>query len=822
MKVQFLLLIFLVGFVSSKSSGQNIEKWIDCNEKVPVEKIYIHLNTEYYFDNDTIWFKVYLMDSRSGQLIPGAENIYINLINANGNTVFESILLCNKGTTSGYFAIPNSIESGNFLLQAYTDYLLNFTNDAWFQKIVSISKIPSSLQSEKEKQHVTEVMEDIMFFPEGGILLEGLSNLVAFKATNKSGYGVKVSGTITDEQENIVTEFKTDFKGMGLFFFAPEPGKKYYARINGIPAIKQEFNPLKEQIKLQLVNHTSKEIIVNIAANAGKLIDKTFYIINLHRGKVLFYQPIKLENVNQIIKFDSQILKPGINRLILLSDELKPISEQLLFSKDLNINRLQILADKDNYSTRSEVKLTINNSNKTVATEISNLSVSVVNKMEFDKFGKSQNILSHLLIDSELNNFFEPSAEFFVDSEISSDAKLRLLMLTNGKSSYLWNSIPGNEKKLIFLQSTGIDLNGIATNRLTGNPIKNGEITLVIQKDEEIAFLTKKTDDTGKFVFPGLLFADTATIHIQAKNKKNRNNTTIIISSPFKSAKTLGLRLNVLNKNSEVPIQLQNSKYLNFTENIKKGNTKIKQPKKESVRDDDRFFKLYESADFVIELPENEESFDNIIDFMAGKIPGVDISGDKVRIRGTSSFSSSSAPLFLLDGIPLISDTKFNLPIEITQNYDASELVKESDERLIQSVKAIPINDVAKIEILKSPSNLAIFGVNGANGVIAIYTRSGQIKTTDKTTRGLITEKIVGYSSQRGFYSPKHNLETTNNPKPDYRTTLYWNPDVITKDGTAEVSFFTSDKMGTQYVIIEGITNKGKICLGKVAIEVSE
>ena len=823
MNFKFFTITFLLLFILIELNAQNIERWIDSNEKVPVEKIYLHLDAEYYFQNDTIWFKVYLMDSRSGQLIPGAENVYVSLLDKNSNSVFESILLCNKGETSGNIAITGLIKPGNYLLQAHTDYLMNFTHNAWFQKLLSISESPTSSKSVGKQNSTPEKLEDIFFFPEGGFLLEEITNLIAFKATNSAGFGINASGTIEDEQGNTITTFKTDFKGMGLFFLTPESGKTYSARVNELPSFHYIFEPEKENIKLQLVNHTSKEVILNIVENSGKYLNQIFYLVNMYRGEVLFYQPFKMETLNQVLKYDSQILKPGINRLVLLSNELKPISERLLFSRNTEINRLQIFTDRETYSTRSKVKLTIKNSEETMLDEISHLSVSVINKTAFRESGKSQNILSHLLIDSELNSFFEPSAEFFTDTKINSDAKLKLLMLTNGWSSYLWNSMPCKTEVLQFAQSAGIDLKGIATNNLSEKPIKNGEITLVIQKDGEVAFLTKKTNDLGEFVFPGLLFSDTATIHIQAKNEKNRRNSKIIVLPTFKKTEVVENSLKVLTQNIAAPVQLQNIKHRNYNNNEKDESEIARNrdiEKEDTNTKNDEYFRLYESADYVINIQGNDESFDNIIDFLAGKVPGVDINGDEIRIRGTNNFGTSSSPLFLVDGVPLNSNINFNLPTNIELDKRGVDNISNSDQRLVQSVKAIPLNDVDKIEILKSPQNLAVFGTTGANGVIAIFTRSGQNETSNKTAKGIIKKQIVGYASQKIFYSPKYNSHNNKKSNVDFRTTLFWNPKVITKNGISEVSFLTSDISGPQIIIIEGVTNKGKICLSEAVIEI--
>ncbi|HCE57678.1 MAG TPA: hypothetical protein DER09_07645, partial [Prolixibacteraceae bacterium] len=56
--------------------------------------------------------------------------------------------------------------------------------------------------------------------------------------------------------------------------------------------------------------------------------------------------------------------------------------------------------------------------------------------------------------------------------------------------------------------------------------------------------------------------------------------------------------------------------------------------------------------------------------------------------------------------------------------------------------------------------------------------------------------------------------------KPDFRTLLYWNNSVTTKNGEAEIHFLSSDLPGIYHVIVEGISNNGKICVGSCVFKV--
>jgi hypothetical protein len=79
-------------------------------------------------------------------------------------------------------------------------------------------------------------------------------------------------------------------------------------------------------------------------------------------------------------------------------------------------------------------------------------------------------------------------------------------------------------------------------------------------------------------------------------------------------------------------------------------------------------------------------------------------------------------------------------------------------------------------------------------------------------TPGIITFQPKGFNKVREFYSPNYNDPKTNTTLPDLRTTVYWNPQVITgKDGKSIVEFFNADGTGNYKVIVEGINEDGNI-----------
>lgn len=85
-------------------------------------------------------------------------------------------------------------------------------------------------------------------------------------------------------------------------------------------------------------------------------------------------------------------------------------------------------------------------------------------------------------------------------------------------------------------------------------------------------------------------------------------------------------------------------------------------------------------------------SYNSIYDYINGRIPGVQVNGTKIIIRGVGTITGETDPLILVDGV-------------------------QTDD-----ISYINPNDVADVTVLKDAS-ASIYGVQGANGVILITTK---------------------------------------------------------------------------------------------------
>lgn len=809
MKIGKAISIFLISFlIIQASSAQDIELYMQEHVPITFDKIYLHIDRDSYFIGETIWFKAYLLDGQSLYHDTNIQNLYVDLIDSKGKITQHQVLLCENGETSGNILIPDTITTGTFMIRAYTDYLRNFGEELFFHKTLRISKVKNSFELESDQAPMLEEKPeiDVSFFPEGGYLLAGKKNLVAFKAVDKNGKGVSLHGKVLDSLGKTVSVLETYYNGMGYFYITPKMDKYYEVEIENYPGYRHRFNDIRnEAMKLQLLAQTNDKLTLEVVSNTSQQSEQKFFLVCFSKGKLLGYEAIhSLLPLRMTI--ETVAMQAGINRFILLNEALEPVSERLVFSDNMNVNNLDVKSSQKEYSIRSLVQLDILDEIDNLG--CSSLSVAVIDENALNANRGSQNILSYLLLDSELKGIIESPADYFIDDDsITSQDKLNLLMLTHGWSRYLRNTFEENQGDFEYRKTAGISISGKAEKIIGHKPMFNGNVTVGIFEDSFINWHESKTDSTGRFSLDNLIFFDTATVFIQALNEKGKQRSkvlmdTVIIQEPVESP---GI-LKVMKDYRAIPLQLHRQKYFSEAEYCKlhpeDGSIWIEEVeiRENKVEPDDGHFRLYQRADQVLEITDQAYAYPNLIEYLRGRVAGVQIirkrnstEGYTIIMRGSSSAKGNTPPLFLLDGFPIVG-----------------------------KIDDIQMSEIDKVEILKGNS-AAIYGSRGANGVIAVYLKKGGVSVAkqDLITRTM-TNRVIGFSRCREFYSPLYTPENIDSPEPDHRTTLYWNPNITTENGKAEISFFTSDNLSYYRIIIEGITDNGRICMGSAKFAVTE
>jgi hypothetical protein len=156
-------------------------------------------------------------------------------------------------------------------------------------------------------------------------------------------------------------------------------------------------------------------------------------------------------------------------------------------------------------------------------------------------------------------------------------------------------------------------------------------------------------------------------------------------------------------------------------------------------------------------------------------------------------------------------DSKGN-PISMRGNQKMAVILNGSisDGSVLDNINP---NDVYSIEVLRGASYAAILGSEFPGGALAITTQNGgNYLTGSSSSSGVITYPFKGFYKARTFYSPKYTAANVNTNIPDYRTTIFWEPNIVTSaTGEASFSYFNADTRGIYRVTIEGIDTNGNL-----------
>ncbi len=761
-------------------------------ENYTAEKIYIHYNKLSYIAGETIWFKAYLMEG----FLPSSKStvISVELINESGKVLQKKILSVHGSAAVGEFELPKTLEQGSYIVKAYTRHLMNFGFESFYYHSIEIYN-PSNSSQELKEENATS----LYFLPEGGNLVANIKNVVAFKCTDKRGFPINVKGKIIDEGGIQQTSFESIHNGMGKVEFTPKQYEKYFAEclINGSESRRIPLPlPSQQGITLNVTSGNNKTMFMVDATTVKDDNLIPAYILGIEENMVVF--KTAFQSVSKIINGEIPVkqLATGILQLTVFNKNNVPLAERLLFvnSEDY-ITKAALTATNINLTKRGKNSFSFNVKDSVPGS----FSVAVT---EFEEVNtRADNIISRFLVTNDLKGYVHDPSYYFEKNDAEHQQNLDLIMLTNGWRKYSWKEILSNKfPSMAFKDPNFVSAKIRAFYPSSGLPLVNEEIAVTIStKDKKTKFLLEKTDSVGDLLLKGLYFEDTATFTFQSNRTQNKK-ISIVLSSPpitnlFAMATTIipksyfGIlddkeRNNILNRYT---FNSLNNNYGILLDEIK--------VEARIASEKEKYEKKYVTArmnsitakeiDFLTN-PSN--STQNIFDYLQGRVTGLIINGAPnytVNYRNTRSLMGGNIPMnIFLDEIQV-------------------------DAGLVSTLR---VQDVALVRLFPSGGTSG-----GAGGSLAIYTKRGDGIVPDVFRHS--TAQVAGFSTTKEFFSP--NYDTNDEIKNDERTTLYWNPYLITsaQNKSINFSFFNSDKAKKFRVIIEGFLEDGKLLYIEKIIE---
>lgn len=846
-----------------QDSGWVTHQFSEQLSRFPHEKIYVQTDKSAYLSGERIWLRAHLVDATTNRPAFYSRYIYLELFNP-----FDELIKRVKirpdsiGVYAGYIDLEDDLIEGNYTLRAYTRYMRNQGNEAFFKKTIRVLD-PYSLQIEPNAhftadgnkinvtfQFIDRINNDtiapdivtfklsdettrtikpkegnrftgsftmnkrrsnrnmllsivhkgrkyeryypipyaaddfeVSFHPEGGYLVPSQTCRVGLKAINPSGLGEEVTGIIYNSNNEKITEFKSHPLGMGSFYMFVNPNETYYAICETKSgATKRVELPLAEpQARTIRTRKTGNMLVATLLKGDAAPTNPVSLLIH-HKGIVMYHEPWSPKTENY--SFPINIFPSGITSFMLLDENREVLSERLVFNiNEADFARMETAFSAPTYKSRERVTLKLKLAEMDTVTYVNNLAVSVIDKNKVIA-DTANNLVSTLLLSSELQGYVESPATYFTGDESDRQA-LDALLMTQGWRRY---NIPNVLKGIIatpdaFKPEQFQEVSG-KTERLIRS-MKDGEVSLMASLDTLTSGETTLADEKGRFLFR-VEYPEGTKITVQSLSKQGKKHNIISLDMEtfpdhsYATVPQLG-RLSVANDpDLDTYMQQANDDYaLKYgIRTIMLEELTVTAQSKE-LHSESKFYSPITSSGLITGDEIEKRKYSSLRSLLVAT-PGLVVKQDRV-----TTTRSNDPVLFIID------DYTYEDFFDMIDNFE--------------------VTSIDNMFVIKD-HNAMLGYYPGRNGAVVITTKGGFVQ---KNTRSLNIDRIIplGYQQPAEFYSPKYETsDEIESPEPDYRTTIYWKPNVnFSPEGEAVIEFYSADRASTYQIIGEGVTGFGQI-----------
>ena len=462
------LLLWLVVPVGAQGPLDHVRHML---EKAPVqEKVYLHLDNTSYYKGDTIWYKSYVVRADSLTYSDMSHILYVELLSPDGLVVKrEKIIVSPNGYSDGNFILQDSLYSGYYEIRAYTRWMLNFcvtehpygrkdreyfynwdmARDFFrkfgtvYSRVFPVYERPDSAGDYSQKYIVNRPKSriekelksklDVHFYPEGGHLLSDTRCAVAFEAVNEEGEHVDISGLVMigDKSQPIHTEHQ----GRGQFFLTIPEGKDAKASFVYNGKTYTFDLPKAERTGCALHVETSPQSTTADITLRGLPNNRDYGVAVLCRGVLKSFQTI---SDNGRITIDQSLLPTGVNDLLVFDESGNLLADRLFFINhhDYDLNPITISGIQSEYQPFDSISLQFQAPPGTGP-----ISISVRDGAYEDLTYDTGNIVTDLLLSSELKGFIAYPDYYFESDDETHQRALDLLMMVQGWRRYDYNEM---------------------------------------------------------------------------------------------------------------------------------------------------------------------------------------------------------------------------------------------------------------------------------------------------------------------------------------------------------------------------------------------
>ena len=849
----------------SSLSAQTMQDTIIANfslmERIPKEKLYLHLDKPFYGAGEKIWFKGYLVNAITHQDNAQSNFIITELINRSDSIVERKKIRRDSLGFHNAFTLPATLPAGDYYLRGYSNWMLNEDPDFFFSRNIKIGNsidntIVSSIEYQQEDDthytakikftsNVQAVFEnttikylylengkiknkgkkktdengwisislpdlkspvarrievefddpqyiykrtfhlpvftndfDVKFFPEGGALINIPHQNVAFKAQGADGFSKEIEGFLFNSKGDTLTNFRSEHNGMGIFTMNPVNNETYYVTVRTNDSITKRFDlPAIEPKGISIaMSHYKQEIRYEIQKTEATEWPQKLFLLAHTRGKLAILQPINPKRT--FGKMNDSLFTEGITHFMLIDEQGNALSERLIFVPDHKPNQWQITTDQPTYGKREKVSLQIAAKDSEGNPVEGTFSVSITDRKSIQPDSLADNILSNLLLTSDLKGYVEDPAFYFLNQDARTLRSIDYLMMTHGwRRHKIENVLRTPSLNFTNYIEKGQTISGRIMGFFGAN-VKKGPICVLAPKYNIIA--TTETDEKGQFIV-NTSFRDSTTFLVQARTKKGFAGVDILMDPP------------------QYPVATHKAPYFN-------GATTFMEDYLMNTRDQyymEGGMRVYNLKEITVTAKRERPSSKSIY---TGGINTYTVEEDRLQGYGQTAFDAASR-------LPSVTITNGS-EIHIRNNSEPAIIVIDDIvyEDASDILKDIQVSDMSSISLLRG-ADAVILGPRASGGAVVITLKDPR-NLPARPAQGIITYTPLGYSESVEFYHPTYDTpEKKNAQRSDFRSTVYWNPELrLDAEGKATIEYYTPDSTAPEDIIIEGVDKNGKVC----------
>ncbi|MCX6254689.1 MAG: hypothetical protein NTV31_09475 [Bacteroidia bacterium] len=567
-------------------------------------------------------------------------------------------------------------------------------------------------------------------------------------------------------------------------------------------------------------------------------------IVGTSHNSLCINAKIKVRAIDNPLILPKKEFPEGVALITLMDKIGKTYCERVYYVHSKENYRISIIPDHEVYAPRQKVTLQIAVKDTSDNPVSANLSVSVVDGNQIEGFEKKPDIISYLLLESEIRGYIEQPFYYFDTTIIGRYQALDNLLLTQGWRNFVWNNLPDKATKFNYPAEEGITVSGRLRRVWADKPIAGANISISLLGNDKPSYKVTQTDSAGKYYFDGLDFTGPQNLLVCAADKKDNGEGLILLDSinGDPAPVTYKLRPKLETKAIEIPGFNEISRNMEITdykeEALRKYNimkkyhitdtialsevvVKARRPEKENA---DGHFRLYGVPNFSLTVTDKMFSSPDVFQLLQARVEGLAIFGDRnTGYRFIFHGQASGQSLSLGDGKKVEHGQASGQSLSLVEHGEAAGqplFLLDGKEVEYATIMALPVSAVDKIEVIKDGGKLALYGFRGSFGVISVLTKRG-INGPIPPVLNLINYRVYGYYQARTFYTPRYDVKKPEYEKPDLRTTIHWEPNVVTdEDGNATISFFNADSKTIIKVDVEGIAEPGIPLAGKTSFDV--